>query len=327
LNIKKLAEKAGVSVATVSYVLNGKNKVSTTTRSKILALIESEGYEFNSAARDLKKQSNKIIVICLESLHGSFFNELIDGIEQATIKLGYNFIVATSFGGIKSSAYKILSERRADGAIILAPILENELLLATATKNTPLVLLDRELEHPNIRNILLDNISGIEQAINELVTKKITKIGYIGGIKSHFDAQQRLTAFYNSMAKHRLTINESWVFTGEFDQQSGKRVALNLLSSNQSDWPQAIVCANDEMAVGLEQTFLAHRIKIPEQISIIGFDDILISQYVTPSLSTISYLKQELGYLAVDSLIRLIQKKEVTNLKIKTSFIKRNSSI
>ena len=81
------------------------------------------------------------------------------------------------------------------------------------------------------------------------------------------------------------------------------------------------------MAVGLEQTFLAHRIKIPEQISIIGFDDILISQYVTPSLSTISYLKQELGYLAVDSLIRLIQKKEVTNLKIKTSFIKRNSSI
>lgn len=326
MNIKELAQKAGVSVATVSYVLNGKNKVSVATREKILALIESEGYEFNSAARDLKKQSNKIIVICLESLHGSFFNELIDGIEQAAIKLGYNFIVATSFGGIKSSAYKILSERRADGAIILAPILESEFLLATAAKNTPLVLLDRELAHPNIRNILLDNISGIEQAINELVTKKITMIGYIGGIESHFDAQQRLAAFYNSITKHQLAINESWVFSGEFDQQSGERVALSLLSSNQSDWPEAIVCANDEMAIGLEQTLLAHQIKIPEQISIIGFDDIVISRYVTPSLSTISHSKQELGRLAVDSLIKLIQKREVTNLKINTSFIKRNSS-
>lgn len=326
MNIKELAQKAGVSVATVSYVLNGKNKVSVATREKILALIESEGYEFNSAARDLKKQSNKIIAICLDSLHGYFFNELINGIEQAAIKLGYNFIVATSFGNDKSSAYKILSERRADGAIILAPILESEFLLATAAKNTPLVLLDRELAHPNIRNILLDNVSGINQAIDELVTKKITKIGYISGIKSHFDSQQRLDAYYSSMAKHQLTVNESWIFAGEFDQQSGEHVALNLLSSNQSNWPEAIVCANDEMAIGLEQTLLAHQIKIPEQISIIGFDDIVISRYVTPSLSTISHSKQELGRLAVDSLIKLIQKREVTNLKINTSFIKRNSS-
>lgn len=325
MNIKELAQKAGVSVATVSYVLNGKNKVSSTTRNKVLAIIESEGYEFNSAARDLKKQSNKIIVICLESLHGSFFNELIDGIEQAAIKLGYNFIVATSFGGTKSSAYKMLSERRVDGAIILAPILENEFLLAAAAKNTPVILLDRELNHPNIRNILLDNISGIEQAIDELVSKKITNIAYIGGIESHFDAQQRLSAFYSSMAKHQLTINKSWVFSGEFDQASGKRVALSLLN-NRDKCPEAVICANDEMAIGLEQTLLAHNIKIPEQISIIGFDDIVISRYITPSLSTISYPKQELGYLAVDSLIKLIQKKEVANLKIRTSFIKRNSS-
>lgn len=325
MNIKDIAKQAGVSPATVSYVLNGKNKTSQETKDRILALIKEAGYEFNGAARDLKKQKSQIIAICLESLHGSFFNELIDGIEERSTEHNYSFIVATSYGKDKSSAYKILNERRVDGAIILAPRLSDEFLLSIADKNIPLVTLDRKLLHSKICNILLDNGSGIHDAISYLKNKDITKIGYINGIESHYDSQERLNAFRKALCEANLEFDQRIFFAGNFDQESGARVGEILLQHE--NLPEAILCANDEMAIGLIHTLQRNNIQIPQQISIIGFDDIILSRYIQPTLSTISHPKKELGALAVDSLLSLITNQVAPNLTLTTHFIPRNSSL
>lgn len=324
MNIKDIAKKAGVSPATVSYVLNGKNKTSLATKEKILAIIKEGGYEFNGAARDLKKQKSQIIAICLESLHGSFFNELIDGIEERAIGCNYNFIVATSYGEEKSSAYKILNERRVDGAIILAPRLSDEFLLSIADKNIPLVTLDRQLHHPQIANILLNNRSGIHAAVSHLKNTGIKRIGYVNGIENHYDTIERQTAFNEALKLNSLKYDDSIMFSGNFDQESGIAAGLALLK--QPQLPEAMLCANDETAIGLIHVLQEAGIKIPEQISIIGFDDIILSRYIQPTLSTISHPKQELGALAVDSLLALIAKQSVNDQILTTHFISRHSS-
>lgn len=324
MNIKDIAKKAGVSPAAVSYVLNGKNKTSLATKEKILAIIKEEGYEFNGAARDLKKQKSHIIAICLESLHGSFFNELIDGIEERAISRNYNFIVATSYGDEKSSAYKILNERRVDGAIILAPQLSDEFLLSVADKNIPLVILDRQLQHSRICNILLDNNSGIHNTINHLKKSGIKRIGYINGIENHYDTKERRCAFIQALKLNGLDCDSSIMFSGNFDQESGIAAGLKLLK--QDHLPDAMLCANDETAIGLIHILQESGVKIPEQISIIGFDDIILSRYIQPALSTISHPKQELGAQAVDSLLNLINNQVAENQILTTHFILRQSS-
>lgn len=326
MTIKDIAKLAGVSIATVSYVLNGKKKVSAELRDKIMQIVAEVGYEYNVVARDFKKQTNNIIAVCLESLNGPFFSDLIAGIEKASIDSDFQFIVATSYGNQVSSAYKILKERRVCGAIVLAPNFSDEFLISIANKNIPLVLLDRKIEHPNVNTILLDNYKGIDEAIASLVAQNICKIGFIHGAVDHYDSQQRSKAFDDALIKYNLINYPEWIFDGDFRQDSGILAAKKLLE-NPQHLPQAMICANDEMAVGLQITLQERGIKIPEQISIIGFDDILITRYLQPTLSTISHPKFELGYLAFEYLMKLLKKEYSLPLEIETNFIKRCSSI
>jgi LacI family transcriptional regulator len=326
LTIKDIANHLGVSIATVSYALNGKKKVSVETRNKILQLVAEVGYELNGAARDLKRQTSNLIAICLESLNGPFFSELISGIEQAATEANYQFIIATTYGSPTSSAYKILNERRVDGAIVLAPNLENDFLLMLADKGLPLVVLDRHLEHPRINSILLNNSTGIEEAIELLVAQNVVKIGYISGIATHYDSQQRSLAFHQALLRYGLTTQPEWMFAGNFRQDSGILAGKQLLL-NPDNLPQAMICANDEMAIGLQAFLQQKHYKIPEQISIIGFDDILIARHLQPALSTISHPKFELGYLAIMYLLKLFNHEPAEVLQIETHFIQRQSSV
>jgi LacI family transcriptional regulator len=336
MTIKDIARRAGVSIATVSYVLNGKNKVSINTRNKILKIIAEVGYQLNGAARDLKTNNTNIIAVCLENLRGRFFSELIAGMEQAANELNYTFIVATSHGNQVSSASKILTERRADGAIILAPTLSDDFLISIADNGLPLVLLDRDLPHVHINSILLDNFTGVEQVIAHLAAKKIRTIGFIGGVNNHFDSCQRLKAFYHSMDKYGIEVCADWIYQGKFRQECGVAVARQLLAQSAglkhgvtrvSLLPQVMICANDEMAIGFQQTMLENNIQIPQQISVIGFDDIELGRYVKPTLSTISHPKYELGYMAFTKIINLLNRQIQKNILIKTSFIHRESSL
>jgi len=325
MTIKDIAEKAGVSIATVSYVLNGKKKVSEQTRIKIQKIIQESGYEFNGAARDLKNKQNNIVGICLESLRGPFFSELIDGIETAATDVEYNFIITTNIGGERSSAVKILSERRVDGAIILSPNLSNEFIHSLVLKNIPLVLLDRKFEHDRVNTILLNNRSGIQQAIEHLHQKALTKIAFLSGVETHFDNKERVAAYIETMEKIHLK-HEIQIYKGNFRQESGRNLATQIISK-EIPMPEAIICANDEMAIGVIHALKEHGFNIPQDISIIGFDDILVSRYIQPLLSTISHPKFELGKLAFETLLSLLKGEKIENVTFDTLFIPRESSL
>ncbi len=325
MTIKDIAEKAGVSIATVSYVLNGKKKVSEETKNKILKIVDELGYELNGAARDLRNRQSNLVGVCLESLRGPFFSDLIDGIETTASDSEYNFIITTNKGGDKSGAVKILSERRVDGAIILSPDLSDTFIDTLLQKDIPLVILDRNIIHPRACSILLNNHSGIFQAIEHLYQKGLKNIHFLSGVESHFDNKERKAAYCEAMSS--LNIKEYiQIHSGNFRQESGQALGEKMITG-EIPMPQAILCANDEMAIGLMERLCEADIKIPQDISIIGFDDILISRYVQPKLSTISHPKFDLGKVAFETLIKILNGENVPNITLDTVFIPRESSL
>lgn len=322
MTIKRIAELAGVSPATVSNVLNNKGKFSEKTRDIVYKIIAEESYEINGLARDLRRKSTGIIALCLESLKGPFFSELIEGVQEGVRETESNFIVASSYGGVESSAYKMLNEHRVDGAIIFAPSMSDAMLLSLA-KKIPLIVLDRQIQHENIRTILLNNATGINQIVHYCAKHGFGKVGYISGIGFHYDNKQRLQSFKESLAQYELPFLDEYMFEGDFTIEAGRKVAEKLYLAN--DYPDVMMCANDEMAIGLIAYLQERGISIPQQMSVVGFDNLTMGTLVKPRIATVSHCKFDLGVLAVHNLLAAIAGNHPEDVIVETEFIYRES--
>ena len=326
MNIKDIAKIAGVSTATVSYALNGNDKISEETRENIFRIIKKVGYVPSGIARDLKKKKINVIGVFLDSVAGSFYAELIEGIQKKCNELKYNFIILTSLGNNTSMAYKYLEERRVDGGILFTPNFSDSFILDVAQKGTPLVLLDRELEKDNICSIVLDNESGIKQAVRHLKSIGRTKIGFLSGKEMHYDNIMRLKGYTEGLIEENIFLSKKWQFKGDFSEICGYRTGKKI--AEMSERPEAIISANDEMAIGLIRALHEENINVPNDISVVGFDNIKLSQYITPTLTTISHPKIELGIMAVETLIGIIQNKKMLHKRVlPTKLIKRESCL
>lgn len=322
MTLKRIAELSGVSPATVSNILNNKGKFSQATRDRVYEVVARESYEINGLARDLRRKSTGIIALCLESLRGPFFSELIEGVQEGVRSANYNFIVASSYGGVDSSAYKMLNEQRVDGAIIFAPSMPDDMLL-TLAKKIPLIVLDRQISHDNINTILLNNATGINQIVHYCAKHGFSKVGYISGIGFHYDNKQRLQSFKDALNYHGLSLTTEYMFEGDFTIQAGREIAEQLYQSN--NFPEVMVCANDEMAIGLIASLQDLGINIPEQMSVVGFDNLTMGTLLKPRLATVSHCKFDLGVLAVTNLLDAIAGNHPDNVVVETEFVYRES--
>lgn len=314
--IKDIAKKAGVSISTVSYALNGSPKVTEETRAKIQAIAQELNYVPNMAARTLKRRQTNIIGVYLADYAGSFYGELLAGIKKGLETFGYEMIVCSG-----EKAHLFIPERMIDGAIILDWTFATKEITQFAERGHQLVVLDRVITHENIRQVLLDNRGGAALAIDKLVSRNTEKAFLITGPKKGYDSQERLEASTKELARFGIDYE---LIDGDFTEPSGYQGAKEILDKKPA-LPVDIFAFNDEMAIGVYKYIAQTPFEIGRDIRIIGFDNSELGAFVQPRLSTISYSKHRWGMVAAEKIIHLIQGETVEDEHIYTTFVSGDS--
>lgn len=322
--LKDIARLAGVSVSTASYALNNRPEVKDETRKKILEIASKLNYKPSGIAKDLKLKKTGTIGLVLSSFSGPFYSGIINGIEEITFSNGYNLIICSSYGGKNSTAAKFLSEKRTDGILLLASDITDEIILRSANENFPIVLMDRELEGKYIKSVTVNNRKAAYEAVSHLVNTGYRKIGYFSGPVISIDNLQRFEGYRNALRDNDIGFCPKWNLQGQFTRNGGHNCMLLLAANN--DLPEAVFCGNDEMAIGAIEAARELGINIPEDLAIMGFDDIEPAQYIKPTLSTVRHPKYLLGSAAAHLLIQALDKNfDTGSIKLDTQLIIRES--
>lgn len=303
--IKDVARRAKVSVASVSRVLNGTGVVRQPTRERILRAAEKLHYVPHAAARSLSTKRTQTIGVLLPDIFGEFYSELIRGIDSAARSRGYLVLVTGSHGAASEAAAAIRAMRgRVDGLLVMSPFVDAGLLDGHLRPDMPIVLMntrDRTREHASLT---VDNYGGAYAMIRHLAALGHQRIAHITGPNDNFDAQERLRGYRAALRSLRPGIAET-VLAGDFSEESGYRAGRQVLAD--AHGPDAIFAANDMTAIGCLYALTEAGIKVPDEIALAGFDDIPISRFVTPPLTTVSVDVGDLGHRAVERLISAIE--------------------
>ncbi|CAK7085078.1 LacI family DNA-binding transcriptional regulator [Tissierella sp.] len=326
MTIKRIAELANVSSATVSKIINGKDKhISEATRQKVLAIIEREGYIPNGIAKSLKMKRTKTIGIIMPDVMNLFFSEVARGAEDAAEREGYSVILCNSDNKqSKEERYiQILQEKMVDGIILTAS--ESSISKSLDRCNTPMVLVDRDIaSDKKVGRIVVDNEEGAYNATNFLIKKGCKNIGFISADSKTKLSAERLRGYEKALIDNGLKIDKEKIFLQNYTIESGYQGTMALLMQTEID---GVYCGNDLIAIGAIKALKEKNIKIPEEVKIIGFDDISISQYIDPPLTTIKQPIYQMGEEAVEMLISMIEEKSIKMTKVlETILVERGSS-
>lgn len=300
--IKDVAKVAGCSISTVSYALNNDKRIPDITADRIKKIASEIGYFPSAAARNLKKRNTDTVLVAISDFGGPVYHELLDGIHFQLAKSGYTMIVST---GISSN--NLLKERSADGAVITDIHISDQSLIQLAKNFRPIIVLDRRLKDTNIYNMTIDNHKAMYRLTKDILSKGYSKIAYVHGVKDAYDNQTRYSGFLAALQEKGIKVFREYY--GNFTKPSGIMIGEELLKD--SNLPDMLVCANDEMALGIMETLQKNGKIIPSDIGISGFDDIDLSSYVNPQLSSIKVNHFEWGKTIALTLIKLLKEEEV----------------
>ncbi|PPA69841.1 LacI family DNA-binding transcriptional regulator [Jeotgalibacillus proteolyticus] len=324
--IKDVAKRAGVAVSTASLAINQSDRVSKETAEKVLRAAAELQYQKNGWARDLKMKKTMMIGLVLHDLSGSFYAPIIKGIEQTLHSYGYGLIACSTIGENLGTAERFLRERRVDGVVVFSSDIKDEVLSEISREKFPVVVLDREFSHPNLYSVVVNNDQGGYQAAEHLIKLGHKAIGYISGPSNNRDSELRTIGFTKCLTEHGYpSIPFAWHIKGDYSQNGGYQAAKLLLQ--QKTLPTGVFVSNDQMAIGALEAFSEAGIQVPETIQIIGFDDIELSRYIRPSLTTIKQPKFEIGATAAHLIIQHIQGDEPNkHTVLPTEVIQREST-
>lgn len=302
--IRDVAERAEVSVASVSRVLTGAGPVTEATRKKVMEAVEALHYVPHSGARSLSTSKTQTIGVILPDLYGEFFSELIRGMDVGARALGYHLIVSSSHDDAEEASAAIRSMRgRVDGLIVLSPHLDAANLAASLAGRLPVLLMNGGAGAGAGRpSIVVDNHGGAVQAVEHLIATGRRRIAHISGPTGNLEAEARLAGYLEAMARAGLPTT---VVEGAFDQASGHRSATELAKAK--DRPDAIFAGNDMMAVGALMALQDAGLAVPGDVAIVGFDDVPMAGLVRPGLTTLGIRIAETGRGALERLVRIIQ--------------------
>lgn len=322
--IKDVARLAGVALSTASYALSGDHRVSAKTREKVLEAARQLNYHKNGFAMDLKRSRTNTIALILADLSGPFYSELIRSVQEVALSNGYDLIACSSMGERDSTAVRFLREKRVDGAVVLAYNMTDEVLHASAGPNFPIIAMDRVISGEGLVSIIVDGESGGYEATRYLIDKGHRKVAYISGPSNSFANSLRYQGFLRAMKEAGLEEQAKWRLSGGFIRDGGYKATKMMLM--QGELPTAIFYGNDEMAIGGLKAFEEGGIRVPEDISIIGFDDIELTEFIQPPLTTIRQPMYESGSLAGHLLFQMLNGESVNeSYKLNVQIIERQS--
>ncbi len=317
ITIKDVARRAGVSVGTVSKVINSSGYLSDASKKKVKDAIEALGYIPNQNARILKREKSTVIGIILSSLNGLFFHNLIDEIYRYIELQGYtlDIFIASQYTSYQSCMH-ILSTRPA-GVIILGEILEPKEIDLLKKYEIYTVFLDKEVASKSVSSVILDNTSIELHNALKLLTEGRTNIVFMGGFEHNYDTIKRYEGLTQYLGYH---VPKIW---GEFSEKGGYESMKNYLQDHR---PDAIFCANDKMARGVAQACHESMLSIPKDVRILGFDNDSSATASNPHISTIEVPFTLWGQWAIKELFTLIrEEREGIIQKVPVSFISRES--
>ncbi len=307
--IRDVARIAKVSVATVSRALASPDTVRAATREKVESAIRKSGYRPNALASRLRRQKSDSIVVVVPSIHNPFFSNVIRGIENLAHLSGYKVLLGESQGNQErlDSYASMLARKEADGLILLGALLPSILKEAEShlSQSIPVVSACEYFEHINLPNVRIDNVAAAAMATEHLLRLGHARIAKITGPMHNPLSKDRLTGFRQAMAQAKTRVDEALVVNGDFSAPSGYAAMKTLLA--RTDRPTGVFCSNDEMAIGAVRAIKETRLRIPRDISIIGFDDIRFSGYCDPPLTTIYQPQAAIGEMAMQLMIEMLQ--------------------
>jgi len=306
ITIHDVAQRAGVSSQTVSRVLNQRPDVSPETKEKVLQAILELNYRPSGIARSLRLRSTGTLGLIVPDSANPFFAELGRVIEQVAFEKGYSLILCNSEGNLEKESFylDVLVEKQVDGLIFVGANKASRLhpVLSGAV---PVVLVDRDLNGDHLDLIFADNLEGGRMATNYLISLGHERIGCITGPSRLPTSKARLDGYRRALAEHKIPFEKELVVSGDFRYQGAYQGMKKLLSLSQP--PTAVFALNDLMAVGAIACAVSYGLKVPEDLSVIGFDDIPLATFFNPSLTTISQPREEMGKLAVSMLLERLK--------------------
>ncbi len=304
ITIKDIAEKAGVSYATVSRALNGRPDVNEETRSRIFELAKEMGYQPNAIARSLVKRKSQVLALIVPDVSNPFFADITMAVNDAAEKAGYTIMVCnTGWDPIKEQEkIRIMVEQRVDGIIIKpAAFLKPGVLEAL---NIPIVVFWHAM-NDDLSYIEVDHDIGSRLAVSHLIERGFKRIAYIGGKETSPSNQIRLMSYQKTLQENGFTVDGELISFGAFNHESGYERLKQLLRLKNP--PDAVFCANDIIAMGVLQCAQDMSIPVPGELGIIGFDDISYTSLPLINLSSVSQPRDKLGEKAFDALLEEIE--------------------
>lgn len=299
--IKDIALAAGVSPATVSNVLNGRKNVGAKTKAKVLQLCKEMSYYPNMAGKTLKAGDNRTILFNFSDFDRSFYLDIIKGISDYASDNDFDLLICT-----KKSCEKYMRSNLTNGCISLDGAITNEVLQNVAREEYPIIVLDRLIDNPYIKSVVVNNYDPMCELVQGIISRGYSRFGYIGGFEHTTDHQERYGAFLDTLHKNNISFHDKNYFPGDYREKSGRRAAKIFMLSK--ELPEILICSNDNMAIGAMREFRENGIRVPEDIAVTGFDNCALAEAM--ELTTVDIPNYERGYLSAQHLIQNIKGKQ-----------------
>ncbi|MBD1379801.1 LacI family DNA-binding transcriptional regulator [Metabacillus arenae] len=326
-NIQQVAKQAGVSVATVSRVLNGQSTVTLKTRIKVEDAIKKLNYEPSMLGRNLRNSESRILLILIPTIFNPFYLEVIKGIESIAISQNYNILLCeTDSNPERENIYfDLVRKKMADGIISMDPAVNADKLTKLAEKH-PIIQCSEYSVDSGIPYVTIDNEEASYRAVKHLIKIGHEKIALINSDEKYLYARERKMGYQKALEEHHLPLNKDYIFHTEqlgfdYGQQTMKKI-LNL-----KDRPTAVFAVSDLLAIGALKEINSNGLHVPKDIAVVGFDKIDFSNMTNPTLTTIAQPMYKMGKIAAKMLINKIKGEEVESMILNHELVIRESTL
>jgi LacI family transcriptional regulator len=330
VSIHEVARKARVSIATVSRTINGVPTVAPHLSKRVWKVIEEMGYYPNTQARALVSGRSRIFGLIVSEITNPFFPEILQEFENIAVQNNYELLTTSTVHDPKRMALSVrrMIERRVEGVAVVTFGMEEELFADLKSRNVPLVFIDVGPALPRMSNIRIDYQHGIRQAVQHLAALRHERIAFISGPLTLKTAATRQRAFLQSMEEIGLPVDPKCLIEGNHTMEGGIAALKDLM--NLAKRPTAVMCSNDMTAIGVLRESYDLGIHVPGELSVIGFDDIRLAQFVIPPLTTVKMSQTEIARLAFHALLTEVQRKTPSpngsEYLLRTSLVLRQST-
>ncbi|MFW6256630.1 MAG: LacI family DNA-binding transcriptional regulator [Bacillota bacterium] len=322
ITIEDVAQKANVSISTVSQVFNDKGRISEKTKNKVLKVAEKMGYEPRQYNKKISMENIAVIIHeerCQENNLSSFYNKILKGMELELKKENYQIIIK-SLVGVKKEDRKminnIIQDESFKGVVITGYEIDPELISRIRNSSLSILLLDNDYLAGELDCVLNDNFKGAYQITKHIIELGHKDIAFVGGPLNHVSLYKRFNGYSYALKKAGLDKEKNYFFGEEhFNWEGGYEIARKIFSENKTRI-SAVFAANDNTALGVLKSVLEMGYSVPEDIAIAGFDDILMAKYSHPTLTTVKIFKEKMGKIAGQKLLQLLnnKNKQETNI-------------